>query len=796
MKRAGTMDTSAPKKKAKTTPRHIPKEVWEKKQAELGLVGESKGPVAVHNLGGHQAVKPPPCFIQHYKPLVGEDQWDDFLEVLSQELPTTFRIASLGGLTHVIVKVLQKVFLNHPELQTLQVGDVTLQLDLPKPLDWYPFENLAWHYSVNKKGFRKTEALKSFKKFLAMEQEIGRLHRQEAVSMMPPLLIDIQSHHKVLDMCAAPGSKTGQLVELLHRGLPSDQYPEGIVIANDLDVKRCYLLTHIVQFLASPAFMVTNYNAQFYPKITLADGTPLLFDRILCDVPCSGDGTIRKAQNAANKWNFKGGMSLHPLQLGIASRGVELLKPGGYMVYSTCSMNPMENESVVSSLLTKFGPVLELIDVSKKLLTVKRNPGLQTWKVYDPTTETEVAEWSKELPPIITKTMFPSNDTEIAAKLPRCLRLYPHQQDTGGFFIAVLKKAENADSIVYKSPFEEDIVIETKSVEPTRSQQRKQRRLAREAEEKEQKIQAGEIVPTKKGGKTAGGYPIEFNEDQFIPLTDDIAQSIHSIHDFYGLKEKENSNSLNRFQNLLTRNSQATKIYLMNNFIYNLLKDHAQGKVTWDNLGEPQKMLRVINAGVRIYSNEVGNNKKLQLDCPWRITSEGINYMMPYITQRRITLNLLDFALLLATKQPLIVNEFTNQQTIDNIKSYSVGSLLLCVPPFDGEIVFPKTYKVSYRIKKEKATGVADPMEVEEYEDAVLDHPILESVIKGIDWEHLKSLCTQPFYFPAWNGKTSVMLHITNAEKDSLRNLLLSSACNYKDLDTRRALQGEGGQDD
>ncbi len=65
-----------------------------------------------------------------------------------------------------------------------------------------------------------------------------------------------------------------------------------------------------------------------------------IFDRVLCDVPCSGDGTLRKAPNIWSKWSTHGGYSLHPLQLSIAKRGIQLLKVDGLIVYSTCSMSP------------------------------------------------------------------------------------------------------------------------------------------------------------------------------------------------------------------------------------------------------------------------------------------------------------------------------------------------------------------------------------------------------------------------------------------------------------------------
>ena len=81
--------------------------------------------------------------------------------------------------------------------------------------------------------------------FLVSETESGNISRQETVSMIPPLVLDVKPHHKVLDMCAAPGSKTAQLIEALHA--VEDALPEGIVVANDCDNARCYMLVHQVR---------------------------------------------------------------------------------------------------------------------------------------------------------------------------------------------------------------------------------------------------------------------------------------------------------------------------------------------------------------------------------------------------------------------------------------------------------------------------------------------------------------------------------------------------------------------
>ena len=89
-------------------------------------------------------------------------------------------------------------------------------LEFYKCLSWYPDE-LAWQVNLSRKDVRKNEKFQQFKQFLIDQTESGNISRQEAVSMIPPLVLDVKSHHKILDLCAAPGSKTAQLIELLHQ---------------------------------------------------------------------------------------------------------------------------------------------------------------------------------------------------------------------------------------------------------------------------------------------------------------------------------------------------------------------------------------------------------------------------------------------------------------------------------------------------------------------------------------------------------------------------------------------------
>lgn len=267
--------------------------------------------------------------------------------------------------------------------------------------------------------------------------------------MIPPLLLDVQPHHKVIDLCAAPGSKTSQILEALsvtdqtERGEP--KWPSGLVIANDMDYKRCYLMIHQLNRNPSPMYMATQYDGSQFPNLRISgiDGKDeiLKFDRILADVPCSGDGTLRKNIAIWKNWTEKSAIGLHPLQIRIAFRGLQMLAVGGRMVYSTCSLNPLENEAVVAELLRLANGAVEVVDVSDELQELKRRPGMQSWKVFD--SNGEEVERSEFVPgeKILETMLSPTGvEEEIKSQLSRCMRVYPHLQDTGGFFVTVLKK--------------------------------------------------------------------------------------------------------------------------------------------------------------------------------------------------------------------------------------------------------------------------------------------------------------------------------------------------------------------
>lgn len=181
---------------------------------------------------------------------------------------------------------------------------------------------------------------------------------------------------------------------------------------------------------------MTCGEAQNFPLLSECPSSQGFFDRVLCDVPCSGDGTLRKNPTIWKDWDPKNGLHLHPLQLAIAKRGAQVLKVGGFMCYSTCSFNPIENEAVVTSLLLWSRGALKLVDVSKKLAKLRRRPGLKTWKVLDSDmiefssvrndTESNGKGRKKDK---LMETMFPPSSNEVEELgLDKCIRCLPHDE--------------------------------------------------------------------------------------------------------------------------------------------------------------------------------------------------------------------------------------------------------------------------------------------------------------------------------------------------------------------------------
>lgn len=576
--------------------------------------------------------------------LPAADQWDTFKQACQTPLPLTFRVTGSSKVAHEVRTAINEKYIPLTTGVSIDGGETVVEP--PAPLEFYP-DNMAYKFNVAKSVIRRNKEFAKLQRFLVVETDAGHISRQEAVSMVPPLFMDIKSDHAVLDMCAAPGSKTAQLVEALHKDQAEGAAPPtGFVIANDSDYKRSHLLVHQVKRLSSPNIVVTNHDAQFYPRIKVSDNEYLKFDRILCDVPCSGDGTMRKNVNVWKDWKVSNGLGLHTLQLNILLRGLQLLKSGGRLVYSTCSLNPIENESVVAEALRQLDGSVELVDVSDQLPNLKRSPGVNSWKVAN-----KAGEWvEKPDGPKLPSSLFPPTEAEIEKfNLDRTLRVYPHQQDTGGFYIAVLQKKAQDEAAGSKR---------TRDAEET------------EEASKKAKVDDEAAVATTKKEK----LPRDANEEPFIFLPSDHAV-IQKCWNFYGINDEFPKDSL------LVRNStgEPTRVIY---YVCPSLRPVIQ-------LNESK--LKLIHTGIKMFSFQRNTGEDT---CEWRIQIESITLLANATSSKRRAEASLDLLKTMVTEPFPTFSQLKERypEFYAQVENMAEGCIIVNIPapaPAGGIYTFP-----------------------------------------------------------------------------------------------------------
>lgn len=231
---------------------------------------------------------------------------------------------------------------------------------------------------------------------------LGLFHRQGAVSQVPVLLLGARPGARVLDLCAAPGGKTAQVALAMH--------DDGLVVANDVSALRLRQVQASALRLGLTCLSLSVGDAAQYEPETG------LFDAVLADVPCSCEGTSRKNREVLRRPPITAALDpdaiLQGVQAHILLRALAACRPGGRVVYSTCTYAPEENEAVVSAVLGALEPgAARVCEVS--LPGFAPAPGLAEWR-------------GARFHPSVT----------------RALRFWPHTHDTGGFFVAVLEVAK------------------------------------------------------------------------------------------------------------------------------------------------------------------------------------------------------------------------------------------------------------------------------------------------------------------------------------------------------------------
>ena len=285
--------------------------------------------------------------------------FNEFLKCLEKPLPKTVRLNTLKAEAEEIMASLEERGVEF------------------KPLSWY--EHGIKLLNVEKPGN-------------LLEYFLGLIHPQEEVSMIPPVLMELEPGELVLDLCAAPGSKATQISQIMGN--------TGHVVANDVSLERISLLRDNYERLGVLNMSITMYDGRRFPLACQ-------FDKVLVDVPCTCEGTARKSPEVLVRTPEQLGKRMSGLQKALLRKAYQLCRPGGRIVYASCTYAPEENEEVVSEILESTpGVTLEAFEPS-----VEYSPGLKQW-----------------------------NGRRFQPSMDRCVRIYPHQLDGPGFFIARLVK--------------------------------------------------------------------------------------------------------------------------------------------------------------------------------------------------------------------------------------------------------------------------------------------------------------------------------------------------------------------
>lgn len=168
--------------------------------------------------------------------------------------------------------------------------------------------------------------------------DAGLYYLQEPSAMAPAGLLDAKPGEVVLDLCAAPGGKTTQIAAAMQG--------QGLLVCNEIHPKRAKILSSNIERLGIQNALVLNEHPG-----KLAERFPCFFDRILVDAPCSGEGMFRKEDAAVTDWSEETVAMCADRQSEILRSAAQMLRPGGRLVYSTCTFTPEENEGVISRFL-------------------------------------------------------------------------------------------------------------------------------------------------------------------------------------------------------------------------------------------------------------------------------------------------------------------------------------------------------------------------------------------------------------------------------------------------------------
>jgi NOL1/NOP2/sun family putative RNA methylase len=303
---------------------------------------------------GGQAMKLPVEFIDKMKNIVPQQEWDKFIAAYDEPIWAGLRV------------------------NTLKIAVEALCRRISFDLEPVPWEPTGFYYD------RKERPAKH------PYYHAGLYYIQEPSAMTPAAVLAPKTGERVLDLCAAPGGKTTQLAAAMQG--------QGVIVANDLGSDRVKVLIKNIELMGIPNAIVTNETPE-----RLARCFPEYFDRVLVDAPCSGEGMFRKDAGVLSAWTPQSNLLFARTQQQIIASAAEMLRPGGRLVYSTCTFSPAENEELILRFLEEHTD-FTLIDIPK---IAGMAPGIVT----------------------------------MGQSMPDVARLWPHRIKGEGHFVALLEKS-------------------------------------------------------------------------------------------------------------------------------------------------------------------------------------------------------------------------------------------------------------------------------------------------------------------------------------------------------------------
>ncbi len=307
-------------------------------------------------------MKLPLDFLNKMKTLLGEAEYSDFLESYSE-----------------------------PRFYGLRINTLKIDVEEFKRISPFKLEPVPWTID----GF-----------YYPAEENPGKhpyyhaglYYIQEPSAMLPGAVINAQPGDNILDLCAAPGGKTVQIA--------AGMQGKGLLVANDISASRLKALVKNIELCGVRNAVVTNETPE---KLSLRFEE--YFDRILVDAPCSGEGMFRKDEEAARSWEKFKCEKCSAMQKDILQSVDRMLKPGGCIVYSTCTFSPEEDERMISFFLNEHE--------NYEILDIPKTAGIEAGR----------PEWSD------------GNE-----ELKKTVRLWPHRLKGEGHFTAMLGKKGDAGS--------------------------------------------------------------------------------------------------------------------------------------------------------------------------------------------------------------------------------------------------------------------------------------------------------------------------------------------------------------